>query len=81
MKYFYPWFKKSIGIEYQNQNFAVLAKDFSFKADLTYFLQVKLENKQGALYAIPIAGHGSGDLANLVDNDAFIELPRGRDFF
>lgn len=81
LKYFYPWYKKSVGIPYKNKEFAVLAKDFNFKPDLTYFLQVKLENKKGTTYATPIAGHGSGDLANLVDNDAFIELPTGKTFF
>jgi len=81
IKYFFPWYKKSVGIEYKNKNFAVLAKDFNFKPDLTYFLQVKLENKKGTIYAHPIAGHGSGDLANLVDNDAFIELPMGKATF
>ncbi|RLD85676.1 MAG: molybdopterin molybdenumtransferase MoeA [Bacteroidetes bacterium] len=81
MKYFYPWFQRSTGINYQNNNFAILAKDFNFKPDLTYFLQVKLENKNGQLLAHPIAGHGSGDLANLVDNDAFIELPTGKQSF
>ncbi len=81
MKYFYPWFQKSMALNYKNQNFAVLSKDFNFKPDLTYFLQVKLENKKGVIYATPIAGHGSGDLANLVDNDAFIELPTGKQMF
>jgi len=81
MKYFYPWYQKSMVLNYENQNFAVLSKDFNFKPDLTYFLQVKLENKKGTIYATPIAGHGSGDLANLVDNDAFIELPTGKQMF
>ncbi len=81
MKYFYPWYQKSMALKYESQNFAVLSKDFNFKPDLTYFLQVKLENKKGTIYATPIAGHGSGDLANLVDNDAFIELPTGKQFF
>lgn len=81
MKYFYPWVKKSAGIDFKNNNYAVLAKSFTFKPDLTYFLQVKLENKNGQLLAHPIAGHGSGDLANLVDNDAFLELPRGKQLF
>jgi molybdopterin molybdotransferase len=81
MKYFYPWFKKSVGVEFENKNFALLSKDFTFKPDLTYFLQIKLESRKGVLYANPIAGHGSGDLANLVDNDAFIELPRGKELF
>jgi len=31
--------------------------------------------------AQPVEGKGSGDLANLVDADAFLELPRGRDHF
>ncbi|MCB0616915.1 MAG: molybdopterin molybdenumtransferase MoeA, partial [Phaeodactylibacter sp.] len=29
----------------------------------------------------PVEGHGSGDLANLVDADAFLELPREKDKF
>ena len=81
MKYFYPWYQKSMGIDHSSNNFAILANNFSFKPDLTYFLQVKLENKNGQLLAHPIAGHGSGDLANLVDNDAFIELPTDKDIF
>ena len=81
MKYFYPWFQKSTGVSYKNKNFAILAKDFNFTPDLTYFLQVRLENKNGQLLAHPIAGHGSGDLANLIDNDAFIELPTGKQLF
>ncbi len=81
MKYFYPWYQKSMGIDFKTKSFAILAKNFSFKPDLTYFLQVKLENKNGQLLAHPIAGHGSGDLANLIDNDAFIELPTGKDIF
>jgi molybdopterin molybdotransferase len=81
LKYFYPWYNKSVGIESENKNSAVLSSDFSFKSDLTYFLQVKLENKNGTIYAHPIAGHGSGDLANLVENDAFIELPAGKELY
>ena len=81
MKYFYPWYQKSVEINYENQNFAVLDQNFNFKPNLTYFLQVKVYNKQGTLYATPIAGHGSGDLANLVDNDGFLELPDDRSNF
>ncbi len=57
---------------------AKLAKDFSFKPDLTYFLQVKLAyTNEGQFMATPLPGHGSGDLANLVDADGFLELPMG----
>ena len=77
MKYFYPWYQKSIGLD-ERQNFAILANDFTFKPSLTYFLQVKLENKRGQLLAHPIAGKGSGDLANIVLTDGFLELPANR---
>ena len=33
------------------------------------------------LVAIPVSGKGSGDLANLVDSDAFLELPDDRSNF
>lgn len=81
LRYFYPWFYKSVGLEYENKHFAVLDSDYVFKPDLTYFLQVKLTNKNGTIYATPITGHGSGDLANLVDVDAFLELPKGQNLY
>jgi molybdopterin molybdotransferase len=74
LKYFYPWYYKSVNLA-MPINEAILSEDFYFKPNLTYFLQVKLTQKEGKLYATPIAGKGSGDLANLVDADAFLELP------
>jgi molybdopterin molybdotransferase len=81
IRYIIPWLEKTIGIP-PRQQFAILAEDVTFKPTLTYFLQVKLEpawsadrhHRDGRLSAYPIAGHGSGDLANLVDADAFLEL-------
>ncbi|WP_231961651.1 molybdopterin molybdotransferase MoeA [Urechidicola croceus] len=81
IKYFYPWFQKSVGLESDNKEFAVLAEDITFKPQMTYFLQVKLENKNGTLLAIPVHGNGSGDLANLVKVDAFLELPADKTEF
>jgi len=75
LKYFYPWYLKSIGLNYENKLSAILTEDYFFKPGLTYFLQVKLHQENGKLYATPITGKGSGDLANLVDSDAFLELP------
>jgi len=66
---------------YENYDKAILAEDFSFSPALTYFLQVRLENKKGLLVAVPSVGNGSGDLANLVNADAFIELPNDRSEF
>lgn len=61
---------------------AQLAKDFSFKPTLTYFLQVKLAyNEEGSFIATPLPGHGSGDLANLVDADGLLELPMDKTDF
>ena len=74
LKYFHPWFYKSVNLK-MPVNEAILTEDFYFKPNLTYFLQVKLHQTEGKLYATPIAGKGSGDLANLVDSDAFLELP------
>ena len=68
-----------MGLAPFEEKFAVLGKDFYFRPDLTYFLQVKRTfGKNGQLTGTPIEGKGSGDLANLVDADAFMELPRER---
>jgi len=80
IKYFYPWFHKSMHLV-ENEKQAILASNFYFKPNLTYFLQVKLNRKEGKLYATPVSGKGSGDLANLVDSDAFLELPDDRSNF
>ena len=81
LKYFHPWFQKSVGLQYNNPDKVILACDYTFKSDLTYFLQVTLENKEGILYAHPLTGNGSGDLANLAQADAFIELPSNKSEF
>lgn len=80
LKYFYPWVQKSIHVA-ETKRQAILTEDFYFKPELSYFLQVKLEQVEGELFATPIAGRGSGDLANLADTDAFLELPDDRSNF
>ena len=77
LAYFYPWYYKSVGIKVKEE-MTILGEDVSFKPSLTYFLQVKLENKFGHLVAFPITGNGSGDLASLIKTDAFIQLPNDR---
>ncbi|MFZ3273823.1 MAG: molybdopterin molybdotransferase MoeA [Lutibacter sp.] len=81
VKYFYPWHYKSGGMNFENKHKAILSEDFYFKPELTYFLQVKLSQVEGKLMATPISGKGSGDLANLADADAFLELPDNRSNF
>ncbi len=75
VRYVLPWLHKVLNNNNLYQEFAQLSEDFSIKNSLTYFLQVKLKNENSILKATPIKGHGSGDFANLVDADAFLELP------
>jgi len=81
LKYFYPWYYKSMGLSSENKQQAILTEDYFFKPNLTYFLQVKLHQENGQVLATPVTGKGSGDLANLVDSDAFLELPDDRTNF
>lgn len=81
-RYFKPWLRASLGLEAFDYQYAALAEDFEFKPNLTYFLQVKLDyQKDGILVAKSVSGKGSGDLANLVDADGFLELPQRQTVF
>lgn len=80
-RYFVRWLKASSGIM-SRLSYAILNADFTFRAPLQYFLQVRLEiDPQGRLLAIPVEGHGSGDFANLLGTNAFLELPMEREDF
>jgi molybdopterin molybdotransferase len=77
-RYFLPWLKTSWKVKI-NDNCAILGDDFTFKPALQYFLQVKMNmNQRGEWLATPVEGNGSGDFANLVQADAFMELPLER---
>ncbi len=81
-QYLMPWLRACLQLPSEPTIWATLADDVHFKPDLTYFLQVAIgHNDTGGLSARPVLGNGSGDLASLVDADAFVELPRGRDTF
>ncbi len=75
VKYVKPWFQKCMGLA-EKPEYAFLGKNVNFKPNLSYFMQVKLQNEKGKLIALPEEGHGSGDLANLSNADAFLELPQ-----
>lgn len=79
-RFILPWLWKSLHVEHE-QSYASLSQDFSFPPDLTYFLQVSVQNKNGLLMATPEAGGGSGDFANLKKVTGFLELPRERQQF
>lgn len=81
-RYFVPWLNISQGLPEKPPVYAVLNRDFTFKPELQYFLQVKLRfTEEGKLLADPVEGNGSGDFANLADTDAFMELPMERSEF
>ncbi len=79
-RYIKPWLLKSLGVEVHLTQ-ATLACDFSFKPDLTYFLQVEVKFENGKLMAYPNQGGGSGDFANLKNVSGFLELPDDRSEF
>lgn len=81
-RYLRPWLAECLQQNIKRPEFARLVEEVAFKPDLTYFLEVQLRsNTQGILEAHPVKGNGSGDLANLVDADAFIQLPQGKDVY
>ena len=81
-QYFKPWLDRSLQSSETRLPWAELVEDVHFKPDLTYFLEVKIIfHPSGKIKAYPVKGNGSGDLANLVDADAFIQLPSGRSDF
>lgn len=81
-RYLVPFLQRSFGQELPIRKTAVLAEPVEFKPRLTYFLPVKTDSANGGIIqAYPLPGHGSGDLTNLNDTDAFLELPLEQDFF
>ena len=81
-RYVLPWLETSLGFPPAPLHCALLEKPVRFEPQLQYFMQVKLKQDQSAqLWAEPLEGHGSGDLANLLHTDAFLELPLERSTF
>ncbi len=81
-RYLIPYIQQISGASLTSLLQARLGADFSFKAPLTYFLSVKIHfSEEGALWAYPIPGQGSGDFANLIACDGFLELPPDRSDF
>ncbi|MEM6317205.1 MAG: molybdopterin molybdotransferase MoeA [Bacteroidota bacterium] len=81
-RYFLSWLSESLALPSSVRPHGILTESATFKPDLTYFLQVKVSyNELGQILATPVSGNGSGDLANLVDATAFLQLPRGQEVF
>jgi len=82
-RYLIPWLKESLGLEHTIQPKVKLLKSIVFNAPLTFFVPVKLtaNPETHILEAYPLPGNGSGDFANLLDADGFIELPENENEF
>jgi len=81
-RYTRPWLERSMRLRPSKPIYAMLTEDVQFKPNLTYFMQAKtFTAPDGRLMAQPVHGHGSGDLANLLECDAFAELPIGKDVY
>lgn len=80
-RYFVPWLQASVGVK-PPTHAAVLEADVSFAPPLQYFLQVVVsQGGGGQLVAQPLPGNGSGDFSNLLQANAFMELPADRSEF
>ncbi len=81
-RYIRPWLMSQLGISVGQTQYAQLSEAYTFLPDLTYFLLVEaMYATDGRLLAKPIPGSGSGDLANLLSCNGFLELPAERSHF
>lgn len=81
-RYFKMWLHHSLRLKPQAIPHISLAAEVHFKPDLTYFLPIKLQySPEGDVTAIPMKGNGSGDFANMVDIDGFLELKCGKNIY
>lgn len=58
-----------------------LAAPVTFKKNLTYFCPVKIEFKQGEIWAHPVKTQNSGEFTALMGSHGFVELPCDIDEF
>lgn len=75
-RYVRPWLRAQLGEEAAPLLYARLSEPVHFKPPLTYFMQAQVHSDEtGQLWARPLQGAGSGDHANLLYNNAILELP------
>lgn len=83
MRYFMPWLQRQLGHNSPIKlHWAKLTQDIQFGPALTYFMQVQVAMHEDATFhATPMQGNGSGDYINLLQANAFMELPEGKSTF
>ncbi|MEM8967163.1 MAG: molybdopterin-binding protein [Bacteroidota bacterium] len=81
-RYVQPWLEKSLGAQATATQWAALSDNVKFEPELAYFLTVMAHpGEDGQFLAKPIQGYGSGDFANLLYCNGFLELPADRSHF
>ena len=81
-RYVQPWLERSLGAKATATRWATLSDNVKFEPELMYFLTVMAHpSEDGQFLAKPIQGHGSGDFANLLHCNGFLELPADRSHF
>ena len=74
--YLLPFIKRKMSLNQINYKVNISEETY-FKSSLTYFMQAKVHQTiEGQLVAKPYPGNGSGDLTNLCEINAFVELPQ-----
>ncbi len=80
-RYIKPWLAECLAISMPKHS-AILSQNITFLPDLQYFIPVKIsQNEQAQSWAMPLNNNGSGDFANLVEANAFMELPAEKQLF
>ena len=81
-RYFIPWLNACLGKKPCPVLVAALQSNINFIPAFDYFIPVQLSfDHKAQLNALPIAGNGSGDFANLLNTHAFMELPAEQNNF
>lgn len=81
-RYVVPALDSASGAQPPAPETATLAKDVTFRANLTWFLPVRLAtDSDGRLLARPRPTNTSGDFASLARTDGFAQLPASRTRF
>lgn len=76
-RYFVPWLQACTFGMPKPPVMAMLSEPVTFQPFLQYFLQIQVSvSATGQLVATPFAGNGSGDFSNLLQANAFMELPQ-----